>query len=110
MGNSVWSMADEEAEPPKMVRLITKEGDVFLIEKEVAMVSGTIKNMLSAPGMALESSGEMPFPMITSPVMDKICEYFHNKKKHKSTGSAPEFNVEPEIAVDVMMAANYLDT
>merc|ERR1711998_71476 len=103
MGNFIRAaMAEDEAEPVKMVRLVTKEGDVFVIDRDVAMVSGTIKNMLSAPGMALETSGEMHFPEITSPVMDVICEHFHNKKKHASTGTANELAIESELAVDIM--------
>jgi|EP01049_Picozoa_sp_SAG25_P010133 hypothetical protein len=46
-------MAEEEAEelPKKeMIKLISKEGHEFSVEKQAAMVSNTIKNMLTGPG------------------------------------------------------------
>lgn len=44
-------MGDEEEEKgPAVVKLISSDGYEFVIEREAAMVSGTIKNMLSSPG------------------------------------------------------------
>ena len=42
-------MAEEE-QGPQVVTLISSEGSEFVIERDAAMVSGTIKNMLSSPG------------------------------------------------------------
>eukprot|EP01047_Picozoa_sp_COSAG01_P006328 COSAG01_NODE_228_length_21104_cov_210.303832_34_plen_88_part_00 len=47
------AMAEGEAEelPKKeMIKLISKEGHEFSVEKQAAMVSNTIKNMLTGPG------------------------------------------------------------
>ena len=41
--------AVEEAKK-EMIKLITKEGHVFQVEKQAAMVSNTIKSMLTGPG------------------------------------------------------------
>merc|ERR1711988_1372601 len=74
-------MAEDEDKGPAVVKLISSEGDVFLIERDAAMVSGTIKNMLSSPGMFVESSGEITFPEIPAVVLEKVCQYFHYKLK-----------------------------
>ena len=47
-------MAEEEAEKPKeMLKLVSKEGHEFSVEKQAAMVSNTIKSMLTGPGAPL---------------------------------------------------------
>ena len=47
-------MAEEEAEKPKeMIKLVSKEGHEFSVEKQAAMVSNTIKSMLTGPGAPL---------------------------------------------------------
>merc|ERR1712196_645011 len=103
-------MAEGEEEPRQLVKLISAEGHEFIIQREAAMASGTIKNMLSAPGVALEASSEIKLPEVSAEALDKICQHFHNKMKHAKTGSAPQLEIEPELAVELVLAANYLDT
>ena len=49
-------MAEAEAEVAveeprqEMIKLVTMEGHVFMVEKQAAMVSNTIKSMLTGPG------------------------------------------------------------
>lgn len=43
-------MLHEEKEE-ETVKLVSAEGHEFIIDKNAAMVSGTIKSMLSGPGM-----------------------------------------------------------
>ncbi len=49
------SMAEEEAaeNPKEMIKLVSKEGHEFSVEKQAAMVSNTIKSMLTGPGAPL---------------------------------------------------------
>ena len=38
-------------------------------------------------------------------------QYFYYKLKHTNhQGALPPFNIEPEHALELLMAANYLDT
>ena len=61
--------------------------------------------------MFVESSGEIKFPEINAVVLEKICQYFHYKLKFTNSTQAqvPEFSIEPEIALELLMASNYLD-
>jgi len=43
-------MGDEADKGPQIVKIISMEGYEFIVERDAAMVSGTIKNMLSSPG------------------------------------------------------------
>ncbi|KAF4387933.1 hypothetical protein F8388_005550 [Cannabis sativa] len=60
------------------VKLISAEGFEFIIHKEAAMVSQTIRNMLTSPGSFAETQhGEVTFPEISTTILEKICKYFY---------------------------------
>jgi len=107
-----------------MVRLVSQEGHEFVVDKKAAMVSGTIKAMLSSDGMItrryesneiigafMESGGEIKFQDISTPILEKVIQYFYFKLKYNNaTMEIPEFTIDPEIALELLMAANFLDT
>ncbi|CAI9106864.1 OLC1v1006101C2 [Oldenlandia corymbosa var. corymbosa] len=62
----------------EMVKLISAEGFEFVISKKAAMVSQTIRNMLTSPGSFAETEhGEVTFPEISTTILEKICQYFY---------------------------------
>ncbi|RLN90026.1 hypothetical protein BBJ28_00010218 [Nothophytophthora sp. Chile5] len=75
------------------------------------MVSGTIRAMLSGAWRQFtESKGEITFPDISAPILEKVSQYMYYKTQFAdSTSRLPEFVIEPEIAMELLMAANYLD-
>ncbi|XP_012066945.1 elongin-C [Jatropha curcas] len=92
------------------VKLISAEGFEFVIDKEAAMVSQTIRNMLTSPGSFAETQhGEVTFPEISTVILEKICQYFYWSLQY-ANGKETEFPIEPELTLDLMMAANYLHT
>ncbi|XP_031741205.1 LOW QUALITY PROTEIN: elongin-C [Cucumis sativus] len=92
------------------VKLISAEGFEFVIHKDAAMVSQTIRNMLTSPGNFAESQHrEVTFPEISTTILEKICQYFHWNLPFVS-GKETEFPIEPELTLELMMAANYLHT
>ncbi|CAO2145267.1 unnamed protein product [Urochloa humidicola] len=96
---------DDEEDAGGVVKLISAEGFEFVVDKKAAMVSNTLRNMLTSPGGFSETrQGEVRFPEIPTHILEKICQYFYCGKE------TTEFPIEPEITLDLMMAANYLDT
>ncbi|KAG5104312.1 hypothetical protein JHK82_041282 [Glycine max] len=92
------------------VKLISSEGFEFVVDKEAAIVSQTIHNMLTSPGSFAERQhGEVTFPEISTTILEKICQYFYWHLQFAS-GKETEFSIEPELTLELMMAANYLHT
>ena len=94
------------------VKLIASDGSEIIIDRKAAIVSGTIKSMLQGPGDFVEGQhGEIKFPEINAKVLEKTVQYFYYKLKNTNNpGPLPEFKIEPEHALELLMAANYLDT
>eukprot|EP00310_Coccolithus_braarudii_P014909 CAMPEP_0183351192 /NCGR_PEP_ID=MMETSP0164_2-20130417/23416_1 /TAXON_ID=221442 /ORGANISM="Coccolithus pelagicus ssp braarudi, Strain PLY182g" /LENGTH=122 /DNA_ID=CAMNT_0025523309 /DNA_START=133 /DNA_END=501 /DNA_ORIENTATION=- len=94
------------------VKLIASDGSVIVLDRRAAMVSGTIKAMLSGPGnFSEQQQGEIKFPEISARTLEKTVQYFYYKLRHTNgAGPLPEFKIEPEYALELLMAANYLDT
>ncbi|KAH3758487.1 RNA polymerase II transcription elongation factor Elongin/SIII, subunit elongin C [Pelomyxa schiedti] len=95
------------------IRLMSSEGNEFIIHRECALISGTIRSMLTSPGPCMEqSAGEISFQEITAPILEKVIQYFYYKviNSPNTATEIPDFLIEPEIALDLLMAANFLDT
>ncbi|KAA0031764.1 transcription elongation factor B polypeptide 1-like [Cucumis melo var. makuwa] len=74
------------------VKLISAEGFEFVIHKDAAMVSQTIRNMLTSPGNFAESQHrEVTFPEISTTILEKICQYFHWNLQFARTESSSFF-------------------
>eukprot|EP01112_Ceratiomyxa_fruticulosa_P001247 TRINITY_DN1126_c0_g1_i3.p1 TRINITY_DN1126_c0_g1~~TRINITY_DN1126_c0_g1_i3.p1 ORF type:complete len:106 (-),score=17.20 TRINITY_DN1126_c0_g1_i3:85-402(-) len=104
-------MSDSTSSEPDTVKLISADGHEFIVDRKAALVSGTIKSMLSGPGTFTEQQlGEINFREISTPILEKVIQYFYYKIKYtNSTIEIPEFPIEPEIALELLMAANFLD-
>ncbi len=43
-------------------------------------------------------------------VLEKVCEYFYFHEKYKDAKDVPDMEIPPELCLELVMAANYLDT
>jgi transcription elongation factor B subunit 1 len=58
----------------------------------------------------LEGRGEIEFPEISTPVLEKVLQYCHYKLKYNASKvPVPDFAIPPDMALELLMAANYLD-
>lgn len=94
------------------VTLVSSDGHRFIIHRKQAMVSGTIKNMMSGPGHFEENeSSEFKFRDIESHILEKVCKYFQYKIRYtKTCTEIPDFPIAPENALQLLMAANFFDS
>ena len=99
--------ADEER-LPSIIKLVSAEGHEFYVDKRCAMVSGTIKSILS--GQFAERRGEVRFPEIPGIILEKVIQYLYYKVRYtNSVQRIPDFQIEPELGLELLKAANYLD-
>ncbi|KAI9344663.1 BTB/POZ protein [Obelidium mucronatum] len=93
------------------VKLISADGFEFIIDRKCAMASGTIKNMLSSPGQFTEAQqNEVTFRDIKAIILEKVCKYLYYKVRYTNTkDEIPEFPIDVEVGLELLMAADFLD-
>jgi len=42
--------------------------------------------------------------------MEKVCEYFYYNEKNKNQKDVPDMEIPPELCLELLMAADYLNT
>ena len=43
-------------------------------------------------------------------VLEKVVEYFYYNEKHKESREVPDMDIPSELCLELLMAAEYLDT
>lgn len=107
---------DESLHPnplSKLVKLVSKENHEFIVPQSVAMVSGTIRAVLTSRAQWREKAGVMPtiqLETISAPVLEKVIEYLFYKVKYNNTPPPiPVFPIDLDSVVPLLLAANYLE-
>ncbi|GAB7338707.1 hypothetical protein MBLNU457_5427t2 [Dothideomycetes sp. NU457] len=97
-------------EPPKFVKLVSSDGFEFIVQRTSACVSGAIKRMLDPKnGFAESKTNVCIFETINGLVLEKVCEYFYYFEKYQDAKDVPEMDIPPELCLELLMAADYLN-
>ncbi|EED13141.1 transcriptional elongation regulator Elc1/Elongin C, putative [Talaromyces stipitatus ATCC 10500] len=92
------------------VTLVSGDGFEFVIPRSTACVSGTIRRMLDSSSKFSEAiTGTCVLENITGVVLEKVCEYFCYNEKMKDQVNVPDMDIPPELCLELLMAADYLD-
>jgi hypothetical protein len=110
-----------DPEKAKFVKIVSVDGHVFFIDRECACVSKRIKQMLSGHSTMSTTKAESRYvhfndndedPVITlkdpfdQRKVEKLCQYFYHKHLYDNDPDRrPNFEVAPEMAVDLMRLA-----
>lgn len=100
----------ENGDERTYVKLVSAEGHEFFLDKEIAMASSkTIRTMLE--GQFREAQDNIiRFPDIAGYVLERVVRYLHYKAQYSnSSARIPDFVIEPEVALELLIAAKYLD-
>jgi len=97
--------------PSDFVTLVSGDGFEFVIPRSTACVSGTIRRMLDPASQFSEAlTGRCVLENITGVVLEKVCEYFCYNEKNKEQSNVSDMDIPPELCLELLMAADYLDT
>ncbi|KAL3433513.1 BTB/POZ protein [Aspergillus tetrazonus] len=104
-------MSDSETPQFEYVTLVSGDGFEFIVPRSTACVSGTIRRMLDPSSKFSEAlTGRCVFENLSGVVLEKVCEYFCYNEKNKNQANVPDMDIPPELCLELLMAADYLDT
>ena len=104
------SSAESSSEPS--VVLVSACGFRVSVPRRTAAVSGLLRAMLASSASAEAAAGEVSLPEISKEALLLAVSYMAYKRKHSagSNGAAiPDFPIPPESALELLVAANFLD-
>lgn len=119
-------MAEENKEESKSkTKLVSQEGEAFIISTDVAKTSELVKTMIDEDAEDGETQ-EIPLPNVTSLVLCKVIEFLNHHEKEPmveiekplksqemkevvSEWDAAFVMVEQELLFELILAANYMD-
>mmetsp|Transcript_15247 Transcript_15247/g.23654 ORF Transcript_15247/g.23654 Transcript_15247/m.23654 type:complete len:102 (+) Transcript_15247:137-442(+) len=99
----------EDENEQTYVKLVSAEGTEIFLEKRIALQVDTMRAMLEGNFRESEES-VIRFPDISDSALEKVVRYLHYKDRHaNSTVRIPEFPIEPEEALELLVAASFLN-
>ena len=105
-------MADEENNDSERVyvKLVSAEGHEMFLDRSIAIAaSGTIRTTLEGPFREAQDN-VIHLPEITTSILERVVRYMHYKAKYSNARDRiPEFTIEPEYALELLIASKYLD-
>jgi len=115
MSNDVEMKNQEQSDD--WVKIVSQDGFAFVVKRDVARQSGTLKSMISdddGGGFAEAMSGVCNIHDYRGAVVEKVVEYMIYKKMYGHASPpevVPDFQerIYPEIALELLTAADYLE-
>ncbi|KZT21887.1 POZ domain-containing protein, partial [Neolentinus lepideus HHB14362 ss-1] len=89
------------------VLITTQDGFSFMVKRKVALISGTLRNMLSTESNFREAIASVcEIPDTRAVVVEKLCEYMAYKAQYENTPpkeDIPDFmeRILPELALEL---------
>ncbi|ODV88279.1 hypothetical protein CANARDRAFT_193917 [[Candida] arabinofermentans NRRL YB-2248] len=102
-------MSDSEQDQlSTFVTLISNDGFQFQISRDAAVVSGTLKGMLNT-SFQESSTNKIKLHELDAVLLEKVIEYLYYNLKYKESVDVPEFDIPTEMALELLVAADFLD-
>ncbi|ATZ56416.1 Bcelc1 [Botrytis cinerea B05.10] len=104
-------MAAAQPGQSKYVTLVSCDGFEYVVLREAACTSVAIKKMLDpSSGWEESQTGICRFSEISGVVLERVAEYFYYNYKYRNSENVPDMEIPAELCLELLMAADYLDT
>ncbi|KAL0634395.1 elongin C [Maublancomyces gigas] len=93
------------------VVLVSNDNFQFVVRKSAATVSPAIKSMLDRRSNFAEArENKIVFQNMNAVILEKVCEYFYYNEKYRDAKDVPDMDIPPELALELLMVADFLHT
>ncbi|PSN73331.1 cytochrome P450 [Corynespora cassiicola Philippines] len=99
-----------DIEPTEYVTLVSNDGYEYKVLRSAACIAGTIKKALDPMlGFKETTQNRVELPTVNGVILEKVCEYLYYNQKHAESKDVPDMEVPPELSLELLIAADYLD-
>ncbi len=92
------------------VKLISADYQEFFLDREIACASSTIIRTMVEGQFREARDRIIRFPNISGYILERVVRYLLYKAQYSnSIARIPDFVIEPEVALELLIAAKYLD-
>eukprot|EP01068_Selenidium_serpulae_P012012 Selendium_serpulae@DN5758_c0_g1_i1.p1 len=90
--------------------LVSSTGGRVVLDRKVAEECDVLSRMLNRTEFSEGRSRTVSFPTIRTEVLQKFVEYLYYRHCYKDVrGRIPEFEIQDDVVLDLLLAANYLN-
>ncbi|KAG8818637.1 hypothetical protein FRC19_010424, partial [Serendipita sp. 401] len=106
---------EDKNKPSEWVKVVSKrDGHSFIVPREVAMVSGFLRNTFDPEHNFMEGAENTCTVDERAIIVEKVMEYLCHKHLYGKAGARdeiPDFEerIPPDIALELLMAADFLE-
>lgn len=108
--------SEEKQAPSEWVKIVSRnDGHTFIVPREVAMTSGFLRHTFDPEGGFMEGTQNVCILEERAIIVEKVMEYLSHKHlygKADAREEIPDFQerIPPDIALELLMAADFLET
>merc|ERR1711982_112883 len=100
----------DPAEKFSYVKLVSADQHQFFLDRRIAYECDTFRKMIEQDAFQEGQTQEIKLPTITGKLLEKVIEYLYYKYKYTdSRVPIPEFQIENDDVLDLLLVANYLN-
>mmetsp|Transcript_10859 Transcript_10859/g.19008 ORF Transcript_10859/g.19008 Transcript_10859/m.19008 type:complete len:104 (+) Transcript_10859:169-480(+) len=102
-------MEDDNEEQTPYIKLISAENSEIFLSRRIALQVETLRAMLEGNFRESEE-GIIRFPDMSASALEKVVKYLYYKDRYSNCNTRiPEFGIAPEEALELLVAASYLN-
>ncbi|KAL0488586.1 transcription elongation factor B polypeptide 1 [Acrasis kona] len=91
-------------DPSVMIKLVSTDGMEFIVDRRCVIPAKALKKQLESE----ETTIDLGF---SAEIVEKLVQYLYYKMRYDhDPDNRPQFHIEPSIALNLMVAAHYLQT
>lgn len=94
------------------IALVSRDGQRVVVPREAAMASGTLAGLAAFQGPTAGTSSSRGVVLDTveqGALLEKAAEYIMYRAKYEGDESPPPFDIPTEMALELLVVADYLD-
>ena len=103
---------DEDSfQPMRTVTLVSNDGYEYVVDLSTVMISQRIRNMIYGGGNFEEAETKRIRLPVGAVILERIIEYWHYRSQYSDhIDQLPKFEIDPKMAIDMLEAADFLQT